>query len=338
MKKNKKILYIGNDNSARTGYVNTMETLSSLLTKEGYQITRSSTKINKVLRLLDMCWCTIKNSRSSDYIFIDTFSSLNFYFAFVISQLARLLSIKYIPILHGGNLPNRIKRSKRMSDMIFKNSYKNISPSNYLKKAFEEQGYKVDHIPNVLEIDEYKFKKRESLRPKLLWVRAFKHLYNPLLAIEVANNLKKEFSEVQLCMIGPFIDDSFEKTQEKVKEYGMTDDVEYTGTLSKEAWIKRSEEFDVFINTTNFDNTPVSVMEAMALGLPVVSTNVGGMPFLIENNVDGILVEKENVEEMTNAIKKLFETDAIALANRARSKAKSFGWEQVKVKWFEILD
>ncbi len=338
MKKNKKILYIGNDNSARTGYVNTMETLSSLLTKEGYQITRSSTKVNKALRLLDMCGATIKHGRKSDYIFIDTFSSLNFYFAFTISQLARLFSIKYIPILHGGNLPSRIKRSKRMSNMIFKNSYKNISPSNYLKQAFEEQGYQVGHIPNVLEIDQYKFKKRELLKPRLLWVRAFKHLYNPLLAIEVVNNLKKEFSEVKLCMIGPVIDDSFEKTQQKVKEYRMTDDVEYTGTLSKEVWIKRSEEFDVFINTTNFDNTPVSVMEAMALGLPVVSTNVGGMPFLIENNVDGMLVEKENAEEMTNAIKKLLETDSTALVDRARSKAESFGWEQVKTKWFEILD
>ncbi|MFD2567772.1 glycosyltransferase family 4 protein [Pseudotenacibaculum haliotis] len=338
MKKNKKILYIGNDNSARTGYVNTMETLSSLLTKEGYKITRSSTKVNKALRLLDMCGATIKHGRKSDYIFIDTFSSLNFYFAFTISQLARLFSIKYIPILHGGNLPSRIKRSKRMSNMIFKNSYKNISPSNYLKQAFEEQGYEVGHIPNVLEIDQYKFKKREDLKPRLLWVRAFKHLYNPLLAIEVINNLKKEFSEVKLCMVGPVIDDSFKKTQQKVKEYGMTDDVEYTGTLSKEVWVKRSEEFDIFINTTNFDNTPVSVMEAMALGLPVVSTNVGGMPFLIENNVDGMLVEKENAEEMTNAIKKLLKTDSTALVDKARSKAESFGWEQVKTKWFEILD
>lgn len=338
MKKTKRILYIGNDNSARTGYVNTMETLSSLLVKEGYTITRSSTKENKIVRLLDMCWSTVKHSRKTDYIFIDTFSSLNFYFAFTISQLARLLFIKYIPILHGGNLPNRIKRSKRMSKMIFRNSYKNISPSHYLKKAFEAQGYAVDHIPNVLEIDQYQFKLRDPLQPKLLWVRAFKHLYNPLMAIEVLKGLKEKFPKAKLCMVGPVIDNSFKEAQEKAKGYGIDDDIEFTGTLSKEEWIKRSEDYDIFINTTNFDNTPVSVMEAMALGLPVVSTNVGGMPFLVENNVDGVLVEKENVEAMTNAVKKLLTNGSTELVEKARIKAESFGWDHVKAKWFKILD
>ena len=65
----------------------------------------------------------------------------------------------------------------------------------------------------------------------------------------------------------------------------------FTGKLSKQEWRDLSKDYNVFINTTNFDNTPVSVIEAMALGIPVVSTNVGGLPFLITDKVDGVLVE-----------------------------------------------
>ncbi|MEQ6123923.1 glycosyltransferase [Pseudotenacibaculum sp. MALMAid0570] len=338
MKKSKKtILYIGNDNSAITGYVNTMHTLSTLLSTEGYKIIRSSSKQNKILRLLDMCWTTIKNRKRVDYIFIDTYSSLNFYFAFVTSQLARLFSIKYITILHGGDLPNRIKRSKKKSKMIFSNSYMNISPSDYLKKAFEEQGFKVNYIPNILELDFCEFKERKTLRPRLLWVRAFKHLYNPVMAIEVLNLLKEHYPKASLCMIGPAKDDSFDLVKEKVKQHKLEEDVEFTGVLSKEDWHKKSEEYDIFINTTNFDNTPVSVMEIMALGLPVVSTNVGGMPFLVKHNNEGILVEKENPSEMTKEICNILNEGAYEMTLNARARVESFSWNVVKKQWFEIL-
>ena len=222
--------------------------------------------------------------------------------------------------------------------MIFNHSYKNVAPSNYLKTAFEEQGYAVDYIPNILEIDRYQFKTREELNPKLLWVRAFKHLYNPMLAIEVLLLLKEKFPKATLCMIGPAKDNSFDQVKNKVKTLGLENDVEFTGVLSKEDWHKKAEDCDIFINTTNFDNTPVSVMEAMALGLPVVSTDVGGMPFLIESGVDGILVGKENAEVMSNEISKLVESNNVGISKKAREKAESFAWKNVKKKWYQILE
>ncbi|WP_373943529.1 glycosyltransferase [Polaribacter sejongensis] len=109
------------------------------------------------------------------------------------------------------------------------------------------------------------------------------------------------------------------------------------GVLLKENWHKKSEEFDIFINTTNFDNTPVSVMEAMALGLPLVSTNVGGIPFLIDDKIDGLLVSKANAEEMTNAIIAILNNTYPNLAIKAREKVTNFSWENNKEKWFQIL-
>ena len=188
----KYILYIGNDLAHKSNYNSSMETLSTLLIKEKYQVKKSSSKKNKVNRLLEMCFSVVKNRNKVDYILIDTFSTINFYYAFIISQLARILNIKYIPILHGGDLPQRIDRSKRMSNLIFNHSDINIAPSNYLKNEFEKRSYTTKFIPNILEIDKYDFKRRKSLSPKVLWVRAFRHLYNPKLAIEVLVLLKKQ--------------------------------------------------------------------------------------------------------------------------------------------------
>lgn len=335
--KNKRILYIGNNLVKKTNYHTSMATFSANIRKDNIEVIQYSSKQNQLLRLLHMCWGVIRHARTCQYILIDVFSSSAFYYAYATSQVARILNKKYIPILRGGNLPHRIKTSVRMSNAIFKNSYKNVAPSNYLKEAFEQRGYKTTYIPNILEIDRYEFKHRNPLQPKLFWVRAFKHLYNPLMAIEVLELLKEEYPKASLCMVGPAMDDSFERVKSEVKEKGLEASVELTGVLSKEDWHKKSTDFDIFINTTNFDNTPVSVMEAMALGLPIVSTNVGGMPYLIDDGKDGVLVEKENAQAMKEAIVSLITNTSQEIAINARKKAESFAWDHVKKKWFELM-
>lgn len=336
-KKYKAILYIGNNFTQKTKYNSTLALLSSLLVKEGYKVLVSSDKINKFYRLLDMSFSVIKYRNKVDYILIDTFSTTNFYYAFVTSQIARFFKIKYIPILHGGDLPKRIKKSSKLSKLIFNNSYKNIAPSNYLKFAFEKENYKVEFIPNIIEIENYIYKSRDKIKPKLLWVRAFKEIYNPTLAIEVLNLLKKEYPDAKLCMVGPFVDNSLEKCYNLIEKYDLKNSVEFTGVLLKEDWHQKSTEFDIFINTTNFDNTPVSVMEAMALGLPVVTTNVGGIPYLLENYKDALLVDKNNPIQMLSAIKEIIEGKHEMLAVNARKKIEAFTWEKNRLKWLNTL-
>ena len=338
MKKHKKILYIGNNLTKHTSYSTAMETLSNHLMSEDFTVYLSSDKKNKLFRLIDMCFSIIRYQHRVHYILIDTFSTDSFYFSFITAQLARVFRKKYIPILHGGNLPNRIKRSPKMSKILFKKSYKNIAPSNYLKETFEGEGYTVDYIPNTLEISDYPFYEREILQPKLLWVRAFKDIYNPTLAIEVLRLVKKEYPEAILCMVGPEKDGTFKQTIELVKEYQLTDSVEFTGVLPKEEWHKKSVDYDIFMNTTNFDNTPVSIMEAMALGIPIVSTNAGGMPFLIQNNIEGILVEKNNPRLMAESIVSLIKENNSQMTFKARSKVETFDWGVVKKQWFKILE
>ena len=79
----------------------------------------ASKKSNKVLRLIDMVWSVLKHNRSTDYVLIDTYSTSNFYYALVVSQFCRLLRLKYIPILHGGNLEKRLIHNSRLSKLLF---------------------------------------------------------------------------------------------------------------------------------------------------------------------------------------------------------------------------
>jgi glycosyltransferase involved in cell wall biosynthesis len=100
-----------------------------------------------------------------------------------------------------------------------------------------------------------------------------------------------------------------------------------------------SEQCNLFVNTANVDNTPVSVIEAMALGLPVVSTNVGGMPYLIEDRKEGLLVNPDDVEAMVKAIIEVQQNQDLVktLTGNARQKVEQLDWEVVKHLWFEVL-
>lgn len=336
-----KILYIGNNLTKKNKYNSTYTTLSNFLEKERIEVFRTSSIQNKILRLLDMLWQVFIFRKKAEYILIDTFSTSNFYFAFLTSQLARLLNQKYLPILHGGNLPQRLDKNPKICHYIFQNSYKNVAPSGYLQYEFEKRGYKTIFIPNVLNIEEYVYKQRVKIQPHLLWVRAFAHLYNPTMAIKVLKDLKKDYPNATLCMVGPDKGDgSLQATQNLVKEYQLEESVTFTGVLPKEEWHQLSENYNIFINTTTIDNTPVSVMEAMALGLPIVSTNVGGVPYLVQQQVEGLLVNSNDVASMKDQLIKLLQNPELVnqLTAKARLKAESFDWSQVRIKWLEIIN
>lgn len=335
-----KILYIGNNLTHKSKYNSTFSTLSNLLEKEEFQVIRTSSQQNKILRLLDMLFQLLKNHKKIDFVLIDTYSTSNFYYAFITSQLARILNKKFIPILHGGNLPQRLDQSPSLSKLIFKKSFQNVAPSGYLKYEFEKRSYNTTFIPNVLNIDEYQFTKREEIKPRLLWVRAFAEFYNPTMAVKLLKELKSIFPEAVLCMVGPDKGDgSFQATQQLIQELQLTDSVTLTGVLPKEQWHLLSIDYDLFINTTTIDNTPVSVMEAMALGLPIVSTEVGGVPYLVEKNEDGLLVPNDDVAAMKEAVVKLILNPQIVkqITVNARKKAETFDWSQVKNKWLSLL-
>lgn len=332
-----KILYLGNKLSKHGINKTTVETLADNLSQLGFTVVSYSSKKNTFLRVLDMLIGIIKH-KDSNYILIDTYSTSAFWFAFLISQLARFLRVKYIPILHGGNLPNRLASNPKLCKLLFNNAHINVSPSEYLKFHFEKAGISnVICIPNSINLADYTFKERHFFAPNLLWVRAFDEIYNPKMAIDVLLLLQKKYPEATLTMVGPDKDGSLETTKKYSNQLKLN--VTFTGKLSKNEWIDLSKNHDIFINTTHFDNTPVSVLEAMALGLPVISTNVGGLPFLLTSQKNAYLVNDNDAKEMVAQIETIirFSNQTHEIVTNAKSVVSNMDWEVVKNQWLNLL-
>lgn len=334
----KRILYIGNDLQVNSFTVTYISFFSKMLRKEGYKVKTASTRNNKALRLAEMLGLIAKHKATTDIVLIDTYGAMNFYYAYLVGKTCELFGLEYIPILHGGNLPERLENSKKFSHSLFGNSRVNIAPSKFLYDIFLQHGFKnTQIIPNAIKSDNYPFSKRASFRPKLLWVRRFQKRYNPFMALQVLRILKQSYPQASLCMVGPEKDGTMASCKNLAKEFDL--DVRFTGKLRKKHWAELSRNYDFFINTTSVDNTPISVIEAMSLGLAVVSTDVGGMPVLINNGHDGILVPEEDEKAMAREIIRIIKNPETGekLCINAREKVESFDWNNIKDQWNEVL-
>lgn len=332
------ILYIGNKLSRHGVTPTSVEYLGNQL-KKYYNLQQVSDKKHWGLRLGDSLWSILHYRKDLRCVLIDTYSTWNFYWAWACAFLSRLLNIPYVPILHGGNLPFRFQQNPQLVDFLLNGAAQIVAPSRYLKAFFEEKGYYVQYIPNFIHVEQYPFQRSRVVQPNLLWVRAFDQIYNPLMAIEVLARLNASFPNAKLCMIGPDKDGSRGEVEAKAKELGVIDGLELPGKLSKTEWIEKSQKYDIFLNTTNFDNQPVSIIEAMALGFPIVSTNAGGLPYLIDHEETGLLVNKNDPDAMANQVEGLIQNPQLAnkLSVNARQKAEEFDRSNVKPQWDTLL-
>lgn len=329
------ILYVGNRLSGHGSTPTNIDTLGPQLEQEGYNLYYTSDKLNRFRRFTDMLSSIFRHAKQAKIVLIDTYSTDAFYFAWASSLLCRALHVPYIPILHGGNLPQRISGSPILSRQLFGKSYTNIVISGYLKQCLDKGGFKSLLIPNNIDLSAYPFLHRTHLAPNLLWVRAFHKTYNPTMAIDVLALVLLHYPNARLTMVGPEKDGSMAECKQLAEKHGITNNIKFTGRLSKEDWISLAAHHDIFINTTSFDNLPVSLIEAMALGFPVVSTNVGGIPFLVEDKIEGILTSPGDVHEMSATILALLndQEKAGSISLAARQKAEQFDWLFIRQKW-----
>jgi glycosyltransferase involved in cell wall biosynthesis len=173
-----------------------------------------------------------------------------------------------------------------------------------------------------------------------VWLRAFDDVYNPSLAVQVVVHLAQEFPSVRLVMMGPDKGDgSLVSMKDLAMKLGVVDRVTCTGQVSKDEIPHRLHQGDVFLNTTRVDNTPVSVLEAMACGLCIISTNVGGIPYLLEDEHDALLVPTDDPSAMAKAVQRVLTEDGLAdrLSCNARRKVEQFDWSYILPKWERLL-
>ena len=194
--------------------------------------------------------------------------------------------------------PTRVRRLLQSAAAV-------TTPSRYQQEQMTIFRDDMFLLPNALDIGHYPYKLQSSAGPRLVWLRAFHNVYNPLLAMQVIGLLAPEWPDAQLTMVGPDKGDgSFTEFQRAVAEHDLQSQVNCVGKIPKADVPKWLQNGSVFLNTTNVDNTPVSVIEAMACGLCIVSTDVGGIPYLLEHETDALLVPPNDPDAMAAAVRR----------------------------------
>jgi len=330
------ILYIGSHIPKSRKYVGSGETIANNLSDRGWSIILSSRKEKKLPRLLDMMWTIFSRQNAYHIAIVDVFSGLSFYWAYITGLLLKLLNRPFLLVLRGGALPEFSKSHKKIITSLFSWALKVISPSAYLREKLFVFRDDIELIPNGLAINRYSYSERRASLNRLIWLRAFHEIYNPSLLLDVIDVLISDGHNLSCTMIGPDRgDSSLQDALQKIDSRNLNRYIDIIPGIEKFEVPAYLSEADIFLNTTNVDNTPVSVIEAMACGLCIVSTNVGGIPYLLEDGVDAMLVPPEDPQAMANAVKRILADPqlAAALSANARKKAESFSWERVLPMW-----
>ena len=335
-----KILLVGNYLEGPGFNRSIWHDIANQLERAGYEIIRTSKFANPFRRLVDMLITIWARRQEYDVAQMDVFSGNAFIWAELSARMLALLNKPFVITLHGGNLPKFYRNNRRRVSWLLKEASAVTTPSCFLLGAFQEIRKDIQLIPNSLAIHLYPFIQRENPNPNLIWLRAFHKIYQPELAPKVLDALLQQFPQATLVMAGPDKEDGSRQITEKTAtELGVSEKIEFTGRVEKSEVPNTLNRGDIFINTTTIDNTPVSVMEAMACGLCIVSTNVGGIPYLLENGVDSLLVQPGNPEAMAQAVRRILTEPGLAarLSSNARKKAEQFDWKNILPQWEHLF-
>ena len=334
------ILLIGNKLSNRGLNPTSIEKLEENLSSN-YSIRSASDKQSSFIRIIEMLSLVFLYRKICKLIIVDVFGTKAFYFSCLIIFYSKFKNIPVLPVFRGGSLPERYNKNTKLFKYIFNKTILVICPSPFLSDFFSSRKIKTQIIHNYIDLKKYPFKYRERLKPELLWVRSIHSIYNPVMAIYVLKKILEYYPQARLSMVGPIKDNTIELINKLIFKWNLQKKVTLTGKLEKKEWIELSKDFDIFLNTTNIDNQPVSVIEAMALGLPIVSTNVGGIPNLLTHNQTAKLVDKNNISAMVNGIRDYLSnpSNSLFISKNARELVEAQYDESVIIpQWISIID
>jgi len=310
------------------------------IVRSGGRVITTSHRRWRPLRLADMLRTIHRRRGDYDIAHVTVFSDRAFIYAECVVALSFLLGKRCTLGLHGGSLPDFARHHPARTRRLLKLSSVAVCPSRYLFEELKHFGKELHLIPNALHIAKYPCTAGRSPGSRLLWLRAFHAIYNPEMAIAMFSRVLDHTPHASMTMAGPDKGDgSFQAAKKMAKELGLLGRISFPGPIPKEDVPKVMAQHDVFVNTTNIDNTPVSVIEAMACGLPVVSTNPGGIPHLLEHGKTGLLVSPGDAQGMAGAVRSLLSEPRLAqnLGDNGRKLAESFDWNVVLPQWQRLF-
>jgi glycosyltransferase involved in cell wall biosynthesis len=334
------VLMIGNFLSSSGMNRTINEDLAEALYKAGRNILTTSNKPGRIPRLMNMLITIFYHKKDYEIALVDVYSGKAFIWAEVSCFMLKALKKPYILNLHGGSLPSFAARWPGRMRRLLNSARIVVVPSSYLLDAMVRYCSNIRVLPNPINLNKYNYRLRRKPLPQLVWLRSFHAIYNPAMAPHFMTSLLGKHPHAHLRMIGPDGNDgSYQDTKDLIAALGLAESITLPGGIPKSDVPMWLDQGDIFINTTNVDNTPISVLEAMASGMCVVSTEVGGIPYLIRNEHDGLLVPPNDSEAMAAAVHRLLTEPGLAelLSENAHLKARQFDWSAILPQWEELF-
>ena len=205
-----------------------------------------------------------------------------------------------------------------------------IVPSGFLQEVFATFGMSARIVPNIIDLSRfYPGKSVGGQRIHLVVARNLEPLYDNETALKAFQTVLRQFPQARLTIAGTGPEDS--RLRDLSRQLGVSDQVGFVGRLDREAMADLYRRSDVMINPSRADNMPNSLLEAMASGVPVVTTDVGGIPYMVRHEATALLVKPGDYEAMAAAILRLVTDQELraSISSAATAEVRRYTWDNV---------
>jgi L-malate glycosyltransferase len=211
-----------------------------------------------------------------------------------------------------------------------------VVPSGYLVDVFARFGLAATPVYNFVNTDAIPYRKRGPVRPLFLANRNFAIHYNVACVLRAFRLIQDRWPNAELIVAG----DGPERAalHALARQLGLANTT-FVGQVTPEAMFGLYDSADVYLNAPDLDNMPNSVIEAFAAGLPVVTTDAGGIPYIVTHGVNGLMSPCDDAEALAANALRLLEDASLArrLSARGREDVEArYTWPAVHGAWRRV--
>jgi glycosyltransferase involved in cell wall biosynthesis len=248
-------------------------------------------------------------------------------------KVGKKLKKRIVLTYHGGGGESFFDKHSRLVRRYLTHTDVNIVLSGFLAKVFEKHQLPFTVIPNIVEMDGSQFKDRPSIQPRFICIRAHEELYNIPCILRAFLQVQRQIPEATLMLVGG---GSLHEDLMRQAEHMGIPNVVFTGRVDNSEIMQYLDQADVMLSAPKVDNMPVSLIEAMNAGLLVISSRVGGVPYIIEDGVNGLLFESNQDVELAEKMIWVMEHQDLAhnMVMKAKQSIQQYQWTNVKDKLF----
>jgi glycosyltransferase involved in cell wall biosynthesis len=210
-----------------------------------------------------------------------------------------------------------------------------VVASGYLVSVFARFGLQARVVLNIVELARFRFRDRAPVRPVFLSTRLLEPLYNVSCILRAFASIQKRYPEASLTIAA---DGSMRSHLEQLASDLDLRHARFIGGVPFEAMPDLYDAADIYLNANDIDNTPVSILESFASGLLVVTTEAGGIPYILEHERTGLMVKCGDHEALAASAIRLLQDPALTveLARNARESVLSFTRAAVCDEWLSL--